>query len=572
MTNIPHREWIYRPAFELGRHVIGYEVQKVLAVVDWFRKSDRDKPIGVAGYGEGGLIAFCSAALEPNIAATLVSGYFEEREQLHQEPIYRNVFGLLTEFGDAEIASLIAPRPLILEHSRAPQVEGPPPARPGRLNQAAPGRIRTPALAAVRREVQRVLALFPEKGPARPTVELVAPETPGNAGTEPALRSFLRALGRPDQAQVPAGEPLRDLRPNFDPTLRQERQVRQLVEHTQLLLRRSPETRQAFWNKAKPSTVAEWEKSCVYYRQYLAEEVIGRFANPRLGCNPRSRKILERDRWIGHEVLLNVYPDVFLWGYLLVPRDLKPGEKRPVVVCQHGLEGVPADVINDDPKSQAHAVYKAFAARLAERGFVVFAPHHYYRGGDRFRQLQRLAYPLKKTLFAVVVAQHEQLLDWLGRLPFVDGSRIGFYGLSYGGFSAQRLGALLPGYALAINSAEFNDMALKKASVHHKYSYPFHRTYEVHEWNLANTFNYSDLAGLIAPRPFMVERGHGDTVAPDEWVAAEYARVRRLYVRLGLAERTAIEFFDGPHVIHGVGTFAFLHKHLKHEPPGLPRR
>ena len=30
MTNKPHREWVYRAAFDLGRHVIGYEVQKVL--------------------------------------------------------------------------------------------------------------------------------------------------------------------------------------------------------------------------------------------------------------------------------------------------------------------------------------------------------------------------------------------------------------------------------------------------------------------------------------------------------------------------------------------------------------
>ena len=33
----PHREWIYRQAFHMGRHVIGYEVQKVLAAVDWFK-------------------------------------------------------------------------------------------------------------------------------------------------------------------------------------------------------------------------------------------------------------------------------------------------------------------------------------------------------------------------------------------------------------------------------------------------------------------------------------------------------------------------------------------------------
>src|SRR5262249_26266946 len=35
-TNQPHREFIYRQAFEMGRHVIGYEIQKILAAVDQF--------------------------------------------------------------------------------------------------------------------------------------------------------------------------------------------------------------------------------------------------------------------------------------------------------------------------------------------------------------------------------------------------------------------------------------------------------------------------------------------------------------------------------------------------------
>ncbi|HSH96044.1 MAG TPA: hypothetical protein VK968_17995, partial [Roseimicrobium sp.] len=35
VTNQPHREWIYRQAFEMGRHIIGYEVQKVLGAIDW---------------------------------------------------------------------------------------------------------------------------------------------------------------------------------------------------------------------------------------------------------------------------------------------------------------------------------------------------------------------------------------------------------------------------------------------------------------------------------------------------------------------------------------------------------
>jgi hypothetical protein len=60
----------------------------------------------------------------------------------------------------------------------------------------------------------------------------------------------------------------------------------------------------------------------------------------------------------------------------------------------------------------------------------------------------------------------------------------------------------------------------------------------------------------------MVERGHRDGVAPDEMVAYEFAKVRLLYTDLGIADRAAIEFFDGPHTIHGAGTFDFLERHL----------
>ncbi|HEY2158121.1 MAG TPA: dienelactone hydrolase family protein, partial [Isosphaeraceae bacterium] len=94
MTNQPHREWVYRQAYQMGRHVIGYEVQKVLAAVDWIKKEvGPEAKVGVAGYGEGGLIAFYAAASDPRIDAALVSGYFGPRQRVWAEPIYRNVWG-----------------------------------------------------------------------------------------------------------------------------------------------------------------------------------------------------------------------------------------------------------------------------------------------------------------------------------------------------------------------------------------------------------------------------------------------------------------------------------------------
>ena len=43
-TNQTRREFVYRMAFEMGRHIAGYEVQKVLAAVDWFASSAPARP------------------------------------------------------------------------------------------------------------------------------------------------------------------------------------------------------------------------------------------------------------------------------------------------------------------------------------------------------------------------------------------------------------------------------------------------------------------------------------------------------------------------------------------------
>jgi hypothetical protein len=87
--------------------------------------------------------------------------------------------------------------------------------------------------------------------------------------------------------------------------------------------------------------------------------------------------------------------------------------------------------------------------------------------------------------------------------------------------------------------------------------------WEMPYFDMGSTYNYSEMVALLAPKPFMVERGHADGVAPDEWVAYEYAKVRRLYDTLRIGDRTEIEFFDGVHEINGHGTFRFLEKHLR---------
>jgi dienelactone hydrolase len=561
MTNMPHREWIYRMAFEAGRHIIGYEVQSIMAAVDVceYENADRPLPIGAIGYGEGGLLALYSAAVDTRIQATVVSGYFEPREGVWQQPIYRDVWALLNEFGDAELAALIAPRTLIVEASESPKIAGPAPAADGRRPFACPnGVLKTPSLDSVKAEIERARQTFKSLD-AENALKLIAEaDGSGPPGSDAALREFLQALGtRPEQLAGTAEAPM--VTPGYDPSRNTQEQVNQLVDFTQALIRKSPDIRKDFWSKADPSSLDKWTDSTKYYRDFIWDEVIGRLPSPSVPANPRTRKMMDAPRFCSYEVLLDVWADVFAYGILLLPKALKPGERRPVVVCQHGLEGRPTEIT--DPKIDSH-FYHHFGASLADEGFIVYAPQNPYIGDDRFRIIQRMGHPLKLSLFSYILGQHEQTLKWLSAQPFVDPRRIGFYGLSYGGKTAVRVPPLLDEYALSICSGDFNEWVWKTTTVLDSQSYMLTKEYDMYEFNFANVVNYSDLANLMAPRPFMVERGHDDPVSVDSEVAFEYAKVREFYDKMDIGDRTEIEFFNGPHEIHGKGTFAFLRKHL----------
>lgn len=559
------RELLYRSAFELGRHLVGYELQEVLAAADAFENpasisNSSRKPLGVIGYGEGGLLALYAGALDTRFQAVGVSGYFSDRRSLWQEPVDRNVFGLLEAFEDAEIASLIVPRQLLVEASKAPEKD-----LPGQ-NGSAPAKLTTPSLATVQAEVQRARLLVAGLNSSSPNPELFASDQGHGAFGSPAmLLSFLRHLSSTPVPQPPASTlaRLQDPSSSID---RQQRLIRGFDQHSQKVLIQSPEVRREFMKNLKTDSLEAYERSAAPYRDFFYNEVIGRWDESLLPFHARSRQTYTSARWTGYEVVLDVFPDVIAYGVLCVPNAMSPGERRPVVVCQHGLEGRPQDVIMGNKDA-----YHDFAAALADRGFITFAPQNLYLFGDRFRSLQRKSNPLKKTLFSTIVPQHQQIVRWLSTLPFVDSSRIAFYGLSYGGKSAMRIPPLVPEYVLSICSADFNEWVGKNAATSgtlSRYSYAWNSEYEIFEFDLGSTFNYAEMAALIAPRPFMVERGHFDGVAPDESVAWEFAKVRFLYAaKLGIGDRCEMETFVGPHTIHGQGTYDFLHKHLKWPKP-----
>ncbi|MGB4711379.1 MAG: dienelactone hydrolase family protein [Fuerstiella sp.] len=543
-SRLTNREYLSRSAFLLGRQLMGYEIQKILSAVDWFetRQSKSAVPIVVCGRGEGGMLAMYAGALDRRISATGVAGYFGPRDSSWNEPLDRNVFGRLTDFGDAEVGRLIIPERLVIGDFGYPEVtlmgEG-----------GAPAQLKPVSSEMVSAEVQRLR------------------EMSGNGFQEHVkvtnspvmfLQSLLPGVSvATADASLVNGQALTE-----EIAARELLQLQQIDRHNQALLSESWFVRDEYFGQLDRSSVAAYRKSVEKYRDEFRNDVIGSFDLSLLPPNVRSRKTWETDKWTGHEIVLDVFDDVFAYGVLLLPKDMKPEEKRPVVVCQHGLEGRPTDTFQGD-----HRAYHDFAAKLCEQGYITFAPQNPYIFQDRFRTLQRKANPLGKTLFSVIVPQHQQIVNWLKTVPGVDPDRIAFYGLSYGGKSAMRIPALVTDYCLSICSADFNEWVRKNASTRDSFSYVWTGEYEIFEWNLGSTFNYFEMAALICPRPFMVERGHFDGVGVDHWVAYEYAKVRNLYAaQLKIPERTEIEWFEGPHTINGQGTFAFLNRHLNWTP------
>jgi hypothetical protein len=340
-----YREWLYRQAFHMGRHLIGYEVQKVLAAVDWFEQSADKLNVGVAGYNEGGLIAFCAAAVDTRIDASLVSGYFTSRQRVWDEPLYRNVWRQLSEFGDAEVATLIAPRPLIIEHSSIPEVNERivsseiPTEVGGWPFTGYKGKLQTPSFESVNAEYNRIDALIKPGFQARQLIS-----GPNNSaasfGSQRALEKFTQSLGSNTPLNISKEQPV-DRRKNFDKQARQIRQVKEIEDHVQWLLRDSDQARNKFFlysvmpefDNRRWSTKAHhpyyspehFVEKGKEYRKIFREETMGSFDDKMLPPNPQTRKILDKERWTGFEVVLDVYPNFFATGVLLIPKDLKPG-------------------------------------------------------------------------------------------------------------------------------------------------------------------------------------------------------------------------------------------------------
>ncbi|MFN7542919.1 MAG: alpha/beta hydrolase family protein [Acidobacteriota bacterium] len=287
-------------------------------------------------------------------------------------------------------------------------------------------------------------------------------------------------------------------------------------------------------------------------------EVVGELPRYEGPFQAHERTVMDTVNWIGISVTIDALPGVIAQGVLLKPKDLRPGERRPLVILQHGLMGSPESLFRQPVSAPEYRTYRNFAERLVAERFIVFCPQNPYSGD--FRPLQMLANPRGLSLFSFIEAQYRRTLDYLEKQPFVDSRKIVYYGLSYGGATALRVPVFDKRFRGIVCGGNFNEWIRKLISPELPYSYVHTREYEIYEWNQANVASHAELAAMAAllherPIPFLVERGHRDRVGTDEWVNYEFERLKK-YVSDPELRRLA--FFDGEHRTDGEAAIPFL--------------
>jgi hypothetical protein len=186
-------------------------------------------------------------------------------------------------------------------------------------------------------------------------------------------------------------------------------------------------------------------------------------------------------------------------AYLLTPSELKPNEKRPVVVVFHSTTKEtlkePTD-LGKDPE-------RAYALHLVRRGYITLCPECYIlKDPDGWAAGQAKVLEKRRpgwTGLGKMTFDASRCVDFLETLPTVDKDRIGCLGFS--------LGAKEVLYAMAFEHRY-------KVGVFNEGGIGLRMSNWTDSWYLTEKFKrhipemeHHQLLALIAPRPFLVLGG-----------------------------------------------------------------
>src|SRR4051812_29581669 len=315
-----------------------------------------------------------------------------------------------------------------------------------------------------------------------------------------------------------------------------------------------------------PAAARAWQKKA---RVALAK-TLGFLDQRRVPLAPSRIERVDRGDYVREKVMLRTSRDSVMPTYVLIPKS-QPAP-RPCVLALHGhgygvrdIVGIRSDNTDRDTPEGYH---DDFGVQLAKRGFLVIAPEiscfgervsDYSHLAERRRpttchNANTYAMMLGGSVAGLRVRDGMRAVDYLATRREADTSRLGVMGISGGGMHTFFSACLDQRIRATVISGYFCDWRQSILSINHCTCnfVP----------GLLKLGELSDLAGLIAPRPLLVENGTKDDIFPIEDVKTTVKRATRAWKVLGAQKNVETDYFGGAHQIHGVKAYEFLASHL----------
>jgi dienelactone hydrolase len=305
------------------------------------------------------------------------------------------------------------------------------------------------------------------------------------------------------------------------------------------------------------------------------KQSLGSFELPQgdAGLDPVLLERVELDEVVRERVEFTTFDGLRMPAYVMIPKAMAPGEKRPAVLLWHGhgygsrsMVGLQAD---GTAKQHTGKLADNIGLELARRGLVVLAPE--VAGfGDRMLERDMAREPdsknscynlsvsllmTGKTAAGLRTYEAIRAADYLLTRQEVDADRIGNMGHSGGGTVASLSAALDARIRASVvglypNTYRGSILAMRHCLCNY---IP----------GILNHAEMPDLLGLIAPRALFVEAGIHDPIYPIATTREAVRQLTEVYDRLGRAERLDSHLFEGKHEISGEKSFDWLAAMLK---------
>jgi poly(3-hydroxybutyrate) depolymerase len=282
------------------------------------------------------------------------------------------------------------------------------------------------------------------------------------------------------------------------------------------------------------------------YAQQLDENVMGDFI---------------RQRWV-----LQVEPTVPLPFILLKPKEISG--PLPLVLTPHGhsknTEMYAGIVTNLEEEAFMLEGDRDIAVQAVREGYLVIAPTT--RGFRETRTEQDktednqnscrdlLVHDLLvgRTPTGDRVWDISRLIDWACEVIPIDKQRVAITGNSTGGTISLFATALDERITLSAPGSYFCTFAGSIGSIHHC------------ECNyipgLLTLGEMADIAGLIAPRPFMAINGKEDPIYPIEEVYKAFEQLKKIYQVADATDNVALFVGEGGHRYYKAGIWSFIRR------------